>query len=114
MIGAGEVTGLGEHVEREHVGEPAVGRRVVEAAGVGHEGANHAVCAVELGGVTKEGVEVLGRLHCRTGRRVDLHHIVDDLHLDPVPGAEALVGRLQGELVAPVGQTLVAMVEALE
>src|SRR6266581_3616433 len=47
-------------------------------------------------------------------RFVAFHHVVDDLHLDAVANAQPLIRRLERKLVATVGETLIAMLQAIE
>ena len=122
VIRAGEVSApnmvrrVGDrvHVDREHVGEPAVGGRVVVAARVGDEGTEGQRRADDLRRISEERVEIRRTFDRAARRVVDLHHVVDDLHFNAVADAESLVWRLQRKLPGAVGQALVTMVEAIE
>ena len=126
VVGAGEiattnvVSGIIHrvHIDGQDVGEPAVRRHVVVAARVGDERPEDVLRRIRLSDdlrrVAEEGVEIRRPLHRSARRVVDFHHVVDDLHLDAVADAQALVRRLERELVATVGQALIAMLQAVE
>ena len=122
VVGAGEiattnvVSGITHrvHIDGQDVGEPAVRRHVVVAARVGDERPERSRRPDNLRRVAEEGVEVRRPLHRSARRVVDLHHVVDDLHLDAVADAQALIRRLERKLVATVGETLIAMLQAIE
>ena len=114
VVGAGEVTAGREDIQGEHHGKPSVGVLVVKAARVRHERPDVASRAVELRRIAEEGVQVFDACQRRSCRRVDGHHVIDDLHDDAVARAQALVRRFQRELVAAVGEALLPVVESVK
>ena len=95
--------------------EPTICRRIVVAADVKGEGTKSKGRTVNG---RRKSIELVQRHHrrerCTTTRIVDTQGRVDALQDVAVAHAEALVGRLAGELVAPKGQPAVSVVDALE
>ena len=119
-------------LQREDDDEEALRRRVVQAARVGHElGPRTPVVRLIAGGVAVERVQVDGVVHVAReagddvrrgvvrqdrlpGGVEDVEDVVDGLDDVAVAGAEALVGRLDGELVAAARVALLVEVQPLE
>jgi hypothetical protein len=103
-----------QRVEREYYVEPPPRVGVVEARRVRHEGSTNAGGPVDGRWIAVEGV-LVDHAGERIARGVeDPDHIVHRLHHEPVAGTESLVRRLEGELVASVGETLLAVVQTIE
>ncbi len=114
--------GVREGIEGQHVEEPVSRLRVVQAARVGDERPERdRVRPDDRRRIAEETVQRRGRGYRRPGCRVHAHDVVDDLKDARVAvavgaDAQALVGRLQAELVRPGrrAEPLVEVVEAVE
>jgi hypothetical protein len=114
VVRAQEVAGGRIDVERQHHVEPALHVGVEKAARIGDEGTLKARRAVELCRISIEGIEVDHAGERRAGVVEYAEHIVRAFEHESISGAQSLVGRLDAELVAAVGDALVAHVEAVE
>ena len=86
VVLTGEIAGRREHLEGEHIREPAIGGGVVIAARIGHLGTDDEVGAIKLRRVAEESVEIL-HASSRAVRTPDRHDVVDDFHLESVAHA---------------------------
>ncbi|TMB32262.1 MAG: hypothetical protein E6J62_12555 [Deltaproteobacteria bacterium] len=102
-------------VEGQHHLEPPLGGSIEQAGGIGQGGPEPIrVAARDRGRIAIEAVQVRHPEPLVPGGVEYVHHVVDRLQDEAVPGAEALVGRLDRELVAVVREPLLAEVEAVE
>src|SRR6516165_318684 len=94
--------------------DEAPDRLVIEADRVGDGGATRARRTVDRRRIAIEAVQIDDAAGGRTVGVVDAQYVVDRLQHEAIAGAERLVGRLDTELVAIVGEALVEEVEALK
>ena len=113
VILAGEGSARRDFESQDDV-EPASRRLVEVAAWVGDEGALHAGRPVDRRRIAVERVEVDDADQRVARGVVDPQDVIHGLHDVAVARTQALVGRLQGELIAAIRQPLAAVVQALE
>ena len=120
-VGHGEIdrvpareVAVGLRVQRRDHDDEALVVRVVVADRVDHPRPDHSCCSVDCRRIVEERVEVLHAGQGSPRGVADAQNAVRRLDHEPVPHAQRLVGWLQGELVATIGESLIAVSQPVD